>query len=106
MFLSPFLVLSGFASGFSGCLPDAIPESARKDLVNGAETYGVGLWVNDWPAGHAAAALVKIVIQDGDTLKVADLASKLSGLPSSTVSALVPLQSSVCILRRGVTSWN
>ena len=58
MFRWAFLALASI------CLPDAIPESARKDLVNGAETYKVGLWVNDWPAGRAAAALVKIVIQD------------------------------------------
>ena len=48
----------------SSCLPDAIPESARKDLVNGGERYAVGLWVNNYPAGHAAAQLVHIIVQE------------------------------------------
>ena len=48
----------------STCLPDAIPESARKDLVNGEESYAVGLWVNNYPAGHASAQLVNIIIEE------------------------------------------
>ena len=80
----------------SGCLPDAIPESARKDLVNGEETYGVGLWVNDWPAGRAAAALVKIVIQDPE-------ASRLQG-PFRATSPLF-LAFTLLILSLSLRKW-
>ena len=48
----------------ASCLPDAIPESTRKDLVQGDEHYAVGLWVNNWPAGQLVVELVKIIIQD------------------------------------------
>ena len=48
----------------ASCLPDAIPESARKDLVQGDEHYAVGLWVNNWPAGEVAVELVRIIVQD------------------------------------------
>ena len=32
--------------------------------MNGGERYAVGLWVNDWPAGHASAQLVHIIVQE------------------------------------------
>ena len=48
----------------ASCLPDAIPELARKDLVKGEEHYAVGLWVNNWPASYAAVELIQIIIQD------------------------------------------
>ena len=54
----------------ASCLPDAIPESARKDLVQGDEHYAVGLWVNNWPAGEVAVELVRIIIQDLDVWQV------------------------------------
>ena len=54
----------------SSCLPDVIPKSARKDLVNGGERYAVGLWVNDWPAGHASAQLVKIILQERSVVRL------------------------------------
>ena len=55
----------------ASCLPHAIPESARRDLVQGDEHYAVGLWVNDWPAGRVAVQLVRIIIQDSDAWWVA-----------------------------------
>ena len=50
----------------ASCLPDAIPESARRDLEQGDEHYAVGFWVNNWPAGQVAVELVRIIIQDSD----------------------------------------
>ena len=33
--------------------------------MNGEERYAVGLWVNNYPAGHASAELVHIIVQAG-----------------------------------------
>ena len=50
---------------YSSCLDDAIPEATWKDLVSPAgESYPIGMWVNDWAAGHLAAAVAQIVIQE------------------------------------------
>eukprot|EP00435_Cladocopium_sp_Y103_P073398 s282_g43.t1 len=46
------------------CLADAIPASARKLLGTGLRSYPLGIWVNDWPAGHAMAAMMAIIIEE------------------------------------------
>ena len=50
---------------YSSCLDDAIPEATWKVLVSPAgESYPIGMWVNDWAAGHLAAAVAQILIQE------------------------------------------
>lgn len=49
---------------YSACLDDAIPEATWKDLVSQGQSYPIGMWVNDWAAGHLAAAVAQIVIQE------------------------------------------
>lgn len=49
--------------GSATCLSDAIPASSRK-LVGLVDSYPLGMWVNDWPAGHAVAEMMAIIIQE------------------------------------------
>ena len=49
------------------CLPNAIDEQDRKELVNVAAglSYSIGLWRNgDYPAARLTARVVQIIIQE------------------------------------------
>ena len=64
-----FLWAAGLALAGSNtaCLPDAIDELDRKQLVNlvAGESYSIGLWRNgDYPAARLAARVVQIIIQE------------------------------------------
>eukprot|EP00435_Cladocopium_sp_Y103_P053794 s886_g17.t1 len=50
---------------YVACLDNAIAVETLKDLVSPAgESYPIGIWVNDWAAGHLAAEVAQIVIQE------------------------------------------
>lgn len=57
------LLAASKAATAATCLPDAIPPSSRK-LVGLVDSYPLGMWVNDWPAGHAVAEMMAIIIQE------------------------------------------
>ena len=57
--------LGSLAVADSTCLSDAISESHRQNLTQPTgESYPVGVWVNDWAAGHVTAGLAKILIKE------------------------------------------
>ncbi|CAK9117798.1 unnamed protein product [Durusdinium trenchii] len=51
-------------NGTGQCFQDGIPETLRKELVNGEEAYPIGLWINAWNAGYVMAEVVEILIQE------------------------------------------
>lgn len=57
--LEPFLRMSAGAT----CLSQAIPEELRKH-VGTTEKYPLGIWANDWAAGHLTSDVVQIIIQE------------------------------------------
>eukprot|EP00435_Cladocopium_sp_Y103_P022808 s3451_g5.t1 len=63
----PFLTfLFAGSKGASGaCLPDAIAEFDRKDLVNAGESYAIGLWrTANYPAAHLTTRVAQIVLEE------------------------------------------
>ena len=66
--MSPFVrVLVGlhlFPAALASCLTDAIPVAARKPLKGPAGSYPLGVWVNDWAAGHLVAEMMTILMEE------------------------------------------
>ena len=58
------LVCCWCVSGSGTCLDDAVPEGSLKDLVDGGNPYPIGVWVNDWAAGHLIATMATVIIKE------------------------------------------
>ncbi|CAK9044742.1 unnamed protein product [Durusdinium trenchii] len=63
---TPFIFVNLFLStSSSSCLPDAVPETLRKNLIHSTgQSYPVGLWVNGWEAAYATSALVQVLMEE------------------------------------------
>eukprot|EP00434_Breviolum_minutum_P025478 symbB.v1.2.022512.t1/scaffold2002.1/size92861/6 len=53
-----------FPAAIASCLTDAIPVAARKPLKGPAGIYPLGVWVNNWPAGHLVAEMMAILMEE------------------------------------------
>lgn len=80
------------------CLPDAIPEEQRKNLVNPVtlESYPLGMWINSWTAGVLTAEVARIILEEKMGFNVSDI-----GTGHATVDAFYALTGCVTPLTIG-----